>query len=146
VDTLNLSPEEWLSTPTDIYRETSMALGFNHWDVIGDMQWDERETEDAIKLADLRHYHGTPKGFVELATSMFKYFGKTERVNDYYYVSFVTGGESHIENAADVIDKSFFGFCFWEAIHRGGLYTYRVHGSQWEADYGALGKPWRDAA
>lgn len=104
-------------------------------------------------LSALRNYTGTPKGFVEAFTPFLATYGgvkvfQSENVFglDGYRVEVVTGGYSDHEEVASLIENSFFGFCFWESIHRGGLFVYEISADQWETNFGALGKRARETS
>lgn len=100
------------------------------------MSYDNDYPTDA-ELEALENFEGTPQELVEAIQGMWwgpvpgadYYVGDFER--EYYEVRLVTHGWSGNELIMSVLSDSLFHLAFWESIHRGGLWVYRIPKSQW---------------
>lgn len=53
-------------------------------------------------------------------------------------VSLITGGWSGCETAINVIERSMYGYAYWESTHRGGLHIYNIPTTTWDQPMQAL--------
>lgn len=106
------------------------------------MDEDGYPTQEALDR--LEHFTGSPKEFVEYATSIYSGYGAIaveDVLNGWNYpvkeVTIVTGGWSGNEKVVSTIERTMFSFAYWQESHRGGLHKYQIHKDQWD-------KPWEN--
>lgn len=100
--------------------------------------YDEDGDPTPESLAQLASFEGSPRQFIECATSLYQQGGvivdrgTDDWGNPLIQIRFITRGISGPERVSAVIDRTLFHQSFWESSHRGGLTVYRVPQAMWE--------------
>lgn len=99
------------------------------------------------ELDSFATFTGTPRGIIELATSLWNYPAavKVEDASDdlgraVKRVEMVTLGWSGNESVAGALSRTLFHYLWWSSSHKGGLAVYEVPADQWEQSW-ELGLP-----